>query len=436
MEASQEPTALANTAPSRPQFGRVALPAIGYWQGPRRMVTTVMTPVALVDQAGERENWDPLQGTGTNRKEDKKHRKDIAEYLTDNDDYVLGAILVYLDPKDADFVPDNPDSDESRNGVPVMGTLYYRPGAKFMIGDGGHRTGAYTDVVTAHREVDDEVFQRMMRNGQPLIIVLDGDKTNRARDFVTLQNNAKPLNQSVAQSMNRSEALNKVLIEQVIKGDAVPVFGGGGRVEFLADSPGKLSAKIASYKVIRYTSGTLLIGTSHRSAKGWADAVALEMARGQRGECRPVDDLIEFWKGYGNIPAVKSALNIEGGIALLRADTWLTSGSLLYAIAAAVRQVRQQGVSITDAFTALNRFDFTRASNSLHGTLVDPPTQERQKDGTVKDKAAAVRTGREAWESAADMLANFIRTPSSDSGVDDNQRLGELNAAMADVARN
>jgi len=35
------------------------------------MITTVITPVALVDQAGERENQDRLHGTGTNRKVDK-----------------------------------------------------------------------------------------------------------------------------------------------------------------------------------------------------------------------------------------------------------------------------------------------------------------------------------------------------------------------------
>lgn len=45
-----------------------------------------------------------------------------------------------------------------------------------------------------------------------------------------------------------------------------------------------------------------------------------------------VADLIEFWKGYGNIPVVKSALDTDGGVALLRADTWLTSGNLVYAL--------------------------------------------------------------------------------------------------------
>jgi hypothetical protein len=95
--------------------------------------------------------------------------------------------------------------------------------------------------------------------------------------------------------------------------------------------------------VIRYASGTLLIGTGHRSTKGWADAVALEMARSQRRETSPVADLIEFWQGYGNLPAVKAALDTDGGVALLRADTWLTSGNLLHAIAAATHQVRTEG---------------------------------------------------------------------------------------------
>lgn len=394
-------TPAPKSPPARPQFGRVALPAIGYYQGSRRMVTTVMTPVTLTDQAGPREAWDPLHGTGTNRKEDVNHRKGIADYIQDREDYVIGAILAYLDPGDAEFIPDDSANDD---GSPTIGTLWYRPGAKIVIGDGGHRTSAFGDVVEAHREIGDEVFKRMERNGQPLIIVLDGDRTNRARDFVTLQNNAKPLNQSVAQSMNIDEHLNKALLEQVIKGDAVPVFDGGNRVEFLADSPGKLSSKLGSYKTIRYASGTLLIGTGHRSTKGWTEAVALAMARSESGEADPVGDLVEFWQGYGSLPAVAAAQNTTGGVALLRADTWLTSANLIYAVAAAVNQVHSMGVAIKEAFTALGQFDFSRTGTGLYDTLVEPPTQKE--DGTMTKPAS--KTGRDAWESAAQVLSDFI----------------------------
>jgi len=393
------PTPKARTV--RPQFGRVALPAIGYFQGSRRMVTTVMTPVTLTDQAGPREAWDPLHGTGTNRKEDVNHRKGIANYIQDREDYVIGAILAYLDPNDAEFIPEDSANDD---GSPTIGTLWYRPGAKIVIGDGGHRTSAFGDVVEAHRDIGDEVFKRMARNGQPLIIVLDGDRTNRARDFVTLQNNAKPLNQSVAQSMNIDEHLNKALLEQVIKGDAVPLFDGGNRVEFLADSPGKLSAKLFSYKTLRYASGTLLIGTGHRSTKGWTEAVTLAMARSQSGEADPVGDLKAFWQGYGCLPAVTAAQKTEGGVALLRADTWLTSANLIYAMAAAIHEVRSTGISTSQAFTALSQFDFSRTGTGLYGTLVEAPT--KKDDGTLTKPTS--KTGRDAWESAAHILAEFI----------------------------
>lgn len=394
-------TPAPKTPPVRPQFGRVALPAIGYYQGSRRMVTTVMTPVTLTDQAGDREAWDPLHGTGTNRKEDVNHRKGIADYIQSREDYVIGAILAYLDPNDAEFIPDDPASDD---GSPTIGTLWYRPGAKIVIGDGGHRTSAFGDVVAAHREIGDEVFKRMERNGQPLIIVLDGDRTNRARDFVTLQNNAKPLNQSVAQSMNIDEQLNKALLEKVIKGDAVPVFDGGNRVEFLADSPGKLSKKLASYKTIRYASGTLLIGTGYRSTKAWTEAVAIAMTRAESGEADPVGDLVAFWQGFGKLPAVAAALSTEGGIALLRADTWLASANLIYAIAAAVNQAQSVGVPIDQALGILGQFDFSRTGTGLHGTLVEPPTTKD--DGTVTKPSS--KTGRDAWEGAAKVLAEFI----------------------------
>jgi DGQHR domain-containing protein len=398
MTSMTEPTESATTKPQRPQFGRVALPAIGYFQGSRRMVTTVMSPVTLVDQAGPREAWDPLHGTGTNRKEDKAHRKGIADYVETREDYVIGSILAYLDPSDAEFVADDPSAEIS------IGTLYYRPGAKIVIGDGGHRTSAFGDVVDAHRELNGEVFKRMMRNGQPLIIVLDGDRTNRARDFVTLQNNAKPLNQSVAQSMNIDEALNKALLERVIKDGTVPVFEGGKRVEFLTDSPGKLSAKIASYKAIRYTSGTLLVGTGHRSAKSWTENVDLAMARAETHEDDPVGHLIEFWQGYGRLPAVTNALLTDRGVALLRADTWLASANLLYALAAAVHQVvKESPLSITEAFEVLGKFDFSRSGTGLHGTLVEPPVAPPEGNGRPSS-----RTGRDAWEGAGQVLADFV----------------------------
>jgi len=377
----------------RPTFGRIARPGIGYNQGSRQMVSTVLSPVQFVNAIGEREEWDPLSGTGTNRREDRQHRRGIAEYLSTNADYVLNSILVYLSPDEAEFVGDDP-------GAPVsLGTLYIDADAKMVVGDGGHRSSAYGDVIDAHRPLADDVFARMTENGQPVVVVLDDNQVRRVQDFTDLQNNAKPLNQSVAQSMDRRELVNRMLLEAVIKAGDVPVFDNGKRVEFLTDSPGKLSAKIASYKTLRYASGTLLVGTGYRSTKAWAEAVDLLVLRDADGAAERV---IAFWQGYSDLPPVAQALSVDRGVAILREDTWLTSANVMYALAAAVHNVTtgEDAMTTAEAFTALGSFDFTRAATGLHGTLVDPPLTA---GGNPK-----ARTGRDAWESAAAVFTDVI----------------------------
>ncbi|MFK0253172.1 DNA sulfur modification protein DndB [Streptomyces sp. NPDC090445] len=396
MEDSSE---ASGAAPSRPKipYGRVAYPAIGYKMGSRQMVTTVMSPVTYVGTVGERENWDPLQGTGTNRKEDKNHRQAIAKYIEETEDYVLNSVLVYYRPDEAKFVADDAEAPIS------MGTLYVQPGAKAKVGDGGHRTSAYGDVIEAHRH-GDEVLERLQANGQPVIVVLDDDQARRAQDFTDLQQNAKPLNASIAQSMDRRQAINKILLEDVLKDGQVPVFEGGKRVEFLTDSPGKLSPKLTGFKTLRYATGTLLVGTGARSSRTWDEAVAVEIAT--TGHDDALQRMIDFWTGFGMLPDVASALSVPSGVVKLRETTWLTSANVLYALAAAVREVTHgANLTIKEAMEAAANIDFTRAGSTFHGTLVEPA---QYNGGNLVAKAKTL-TGRDAWEGAAENLAAKIR---------------------------
>ena len=66
-------------------------------------------------------------------------------------------------------------------------------------------------------------------------------------------------------------------------------------------------------------------------------------------------------------------------------------------------KIRKNRISIPDAFAALNGFDFARTGTGLYGPLVEPPS--KKDDDTMKP--ASVCTGREAWESAPDVLAIF-----------------------------
>lgn len=366
-------------------FGRVALPGIGYKMGTRQMVTTVMSPVNFVGTVGAREDWDPLSGSGTNRKEDKAHREGIAKYIEETEDYVLNALLVYMGLEDARFEPDDAEAPISQ------GILYIRPGAKFKVGDGGHRTSAYSDVIQAHQHGDD-VLQRLTDNGQPVTVVLDDDPVRRAQDFTDLQNNAKPLNASIAQSMDRRQAINRLLIEQVIKPSIVPVVA-NNRIEFLVDSPGKLSPKIMGFKTLRYATGTLLVGTVQRTTRGWEDAVNVTLFTDGDGA---YNKIVDFWTGFGQMPPVVEALGTEKGVVLLRQATWLTSANVIYAIAAAVhRASNSTGRSISQVMKPLGEIDFRRAGTTLNGTLVD------------EDSGKAL-TGRDAWESAASKIAERL----------------------------
>ena len=95
--------------------------------------------------------------------------------------------------------------------------------------------------------------------------MIDDSPLNRAQDFTDLQRNAKPPSASIGLSMDRHQPINRLLIALVQDATAIPPFKGGDRIEFLKDSPGKLSTKLFSYKTVRYLSGTVLIGTSQRT---------------------------------------------------------------------------------------------------------------------------------------------------------------------------
>ena len=269
--------------------------------------------------------------------------------------------------------------------------MYIKPGAKLTVGDGGHRTDAYSDVIQAHSH-GDEVLDRLAANGQPVIVVIDDDPLRRAQDFTDLQNNSKPLNASVAQSMDRRQRINRLLVDRLIKESGVPVLN-GQRIEFLSDTPGKLSTKFMGYKSLRYACGTLLIGSGARSTRAWEEAVELAL---DRNETSAYEALVEFWTGFGNLPAVRPVIAGESSAAQLRATTWLLSANVIYCIAAAVHDAQERtGHTITEIMAAIGKFDFGRSGDLLDGTLVDP----------VTGKAV---TGRDALDAFAKRLGDDI----------------------------
>ena len=376
-----------------------SVPGIAYQQGNRQMVVTAINPVALVKTVTKPNRWNPLgkQPHG-NRPQDKGHREGIAKYLEEEENFVLGAVVLYASKRDAEFV-----AAEGARGPVQSGTLRLNVGAEFDVGDGQHRIGAYSDVMARHDEDGDPVLERLRASGQPAVVVIDDEPLHRAQDFTDLQRNAKPPSNSIALSMDRRQAVNRLLIE-LVQSEKLPVFDGGERVEFLKDSPGKLSAKLYSFNTIRYMSGTALIGTGQRSSRGWDKAVN-EAVEADEDAARGA--LIDFWQAFGTLPAIKAIIEGESTPAQLRADTLLGASGVLYALAAAVHAASETGVTLGDAVAALGDTSFARPAAPAEGQSLT--FNDSIFVGTLIDaETAKVGSGRPAWEAAAEYLLTAI----------------------------
>jgi DNA sulfur modification protein DndB len=365
------------------------------------MAVTSMDPLALVRLVAPPDVWNPLgrQAHG-NRPRDKGHQKGIAAYLQDADAWVIGSCVLYASSRDAKFVRDDGWED---NGTIAPGRLSLMYGAEFAIGDGQHRIFALADVLKAHDEEGDPVMDRLRASGIPAIVVIENDSLHRAQDFTDLQKNVKAPTASLALSMDRRQAINRFVVD-LVQREELPLFDGGKRVEFLKDSPGKLSEKLFSFKTIRYITGTALIGVGQRSASSWERA-ANEYVEAYEASAR--SDMIDMWKALSTIPALKAVADGTGKPSEVRADTLLASAGVQYAIAYAIYRAHEDGMPYDNAAKRLAKVNFNRPrvptddqpitqdDTLFAGNLIDPETGK-------------IGSGRPAWEAAGDILHKVI----------------------------
>ncbi|MGW2161620.1 DNA sulfur modification protein DndB [Nonomuraea sp. NPDC001699] len=378
------------------------LPGIGYRQGQRLMVVTALDPIALVKTVTEPDPWNPVgEQPHGNRPVDKPHRKRIAMYLEEEENFVLNSVVLYARPQEARFVA----ADGYKEAAVQLGTLFLNYGAQFDVGDGQHRIGAYSDVMKQHPDEEDPIRIRMRKSGQPVVIVIDDNPLHRAQDYTDLQRNTKAQPTSLAMSMDRRQAINRALIKMV-QDPKLPIFGdGAGRVEFIGDSPGKFSAKLLSFKTIRYLSGTALIGVSQRTTAGWDKAVNAEV---EQDEKKASQVLHELWDGMGRLPDMAEIIDGSRTTADLREKTYLAAAGVLYALANAVHKAHHDHhIPVPKAMERLATVDYRRAERGegqppltakdtiFAGTLVDPETGK-------------VGSGRPAWEAASEDLLKVI----------------------------
>lgn len=377
------------------------LPGVCYMQGNRRMIATALDPISLVKTVSQPDVWNPMgnQPHG-NRPIDKPHRRGIADYLESEENFVLNAVVLYAKSDEARFVPDDgPDAGPVKNGK-----LFLSYGAQFDVGDGQHRIGAYSDVMKEHPDEEDPVRKRLRESGQPVVIVIDDNPLHRAQDFTDLQRNTKPQTASLAMSMDRRQAINRLLIK-LVQLDGLPIFGeGGSRVEFLSDSPGKFSAKLFSFKTIRYMTGTAIIGTSQRTTVGWDKAVERVLESDDREAAEKI--ILGLWAGIGSLPDIAAVVAGERTASDLRESTYLSSAGVLYAIAHAVYLASERGIDVDKAFERLALVNFNRVEPATDEVLT--PADTIFAGNLVDPETGKVGSGRPAWEAAAAALLDVV----------------------------
>ncbi len=387
------------------------MPGISYQQGSRQMVVAVMDPLSLMKTVSKVTEWNPFSVAGFGqRTRDAAHLKGIADYLEKEPDFILGSIVLYATPNEVSFTP-TPDPQNHYNGdAGQPGTISVKVGTQFFIGDGQHRAGGYSAVFEKFSDDEDNpVMRRLQASGQPLIIVIDPDPMRRGQDFADLAT-TKPMTKSTGYSMDRRQPLNRLVLN-LVKNPNLEIFGrdangnvDGSRVEFLRDTPGALSAKLFSYKTVRFVSG-LVLGAPLATGKTW-DRKADEVAGREDADAA----LMEFWSGLSSIPAYEEICHGERLAADIRKETYLLSSGMLHAIAWGSRLAREKGVSLPDYFSAIReKVDFHRPRGGDKPTQEDPLTREETIfAGTLVDPTnGTIQGNKDAWTATAEQLASI-----------------------------
>ena len=164
---------MALTIPTiKEQYFRI--PAHRFEQGQRTVFTFALGLAQLDSMLPQRVDDDVVREA--NRRLTPSHAKQIEVYLREHDDWVLGAILLGIDP---DAVQFSPFQDEEGNQSPMFGELRipYNRMSSLRLFDGQHRRRAIQDVLAGLRDLEKERSQSLNegeRNGDDpgLITVL------------------------------------------------------------------------------------------------------------------------------------------------------------------------------------------------------------------------------------------------------------------------
>jgi DGQHR domain-containing protein len=384
--------------------------ALRYKQGGRTMYVSVESAEGLLALLRKPKVFEPDSINlvfGTNRPIDKEHRDQIADYYLTEEEFVDGARLFHVDPKNVQFEV----IQQSTDGSSAVGWLTFKSLKAIDVGDGQHRIAALEVLVNSDAEIPDEARTRIRDSAFPFILVEEEDLRKRNQDFVDLSR-SKPVSESLGAVMDQRSILN-LLVQGVYKADALkPYFLGKGskyRIAFGGNVSAK-SDKLLPYTALRYAILTLLLGEKTRNkVQGEKDALKIIDRFGLDQSIEMISKILAYV--FLSLPGTRDVITKENpNIPQLREDYLSLSAAALYAVNLALNAILKDdgGIAAPEVIwkSAIDRWGVMtwskRKDSDFLGSILIP--MRDKKSGQEKPDRYTIPGSREAVELAAASL--------------------------------
>lgn len=244
------------------QFDLVA-PAHRFTQGGRYVYSFILDLPALDRLLPDRVDENMIREA--NRRLTPSHAAAIQEYLENQDKWLLGTLLMGVDPEGIEFLPYPGQDTESR--AVIAGQLTLRTTGAVKIFDGQHRRRAIKDALKSLME-DHRKEKRLsyLQDASVPVMLYAESSIDRLRQMFADASKTKTIERNTLTVFDRRDAFNRAA-EQLLELSEFLA----GRVEVDRSSVARNSPNIISINQLAVTLKTITVGINGRVSKAFND---------------------------------------------------------------------------------------------------------------------------------------------------------------------
>ena len=244
---------------ANPKQLEVVAPAHRFTQGGRYVYSFILDLPTLDGLLPDRVDENMIREA--NRRLSPKHAQDIQNYLEKQDKWLLGTLLVAVDPEAILFEP-YPGQEPTERAI-IAGQLSLRSDADMKIFDGQHRRRAIKDVLRSLNEDRSKVKKLSPLNEASVPVMLYAESSiDRLRQMFADAAQTKTIERNTVAVFDRRDAFNRAA-EQLLEISELLA----GRVEMERASVARNSPNIVSINQLSSTLKTVQVGISGRVSK-------------------------------------------------------------------------------------------------------------------------------------------------------------------------